>query len=116
MDTTNILPILAVIVALVEGYRAIIYIYKQITGAHDQVQKWDDYDRQIAEVKTTIQENQSDTTAKIQQIQAEQCMQTYVLEAVLDGLHQLNCNGKVTEASEALHKHINKQAHGQEIK
>lgn len=47
----------------------------------------------------------------LKQVEEEQCMQTYVLEAVLDGLHQLGCNGKTTEASEKLNKFINKRAH-----
>lgn len=50
---------------------------------------------------------------KIKSFEEEQCMQTYVLEAILDGLHQLGCNGKTTEASEKLSKFINKKAHNQ---
>lgn len=107
MDTAitlnGILGVIGVIVAIVAGIGAIVTIIKFITGIHDRMQKWDEYDQKITEVN-----------AKIQQIQAEQCMQTYVLQAVLDGLHQLNCNGRVTEASEKLNKHINKQAHGVE--
>lgn len=47
----------------------------------------------------------------IKQIKEEQCMHTYVLLAILDGLKQQGCNGPVTEAREKLSKHINKQAH-----
>lgn len=47
----------------------------------------------------------------IREIKSEQCMHTYVLLAILDGLKQLDCNGPVTDARDKLQKHINKQAH-----
>ena len=50
----------------------------------------------------------------IKSIKEEQCMHTYVLLAILDGLKQQGCNGKVSEAQEKLSKHINKQAHDME--
>lgn len=110
----EILKFIGILVAIWGGYKVILEIVDRITAKHDQKQKWDGYDKQIEEVKKSIADLSTETNAKIQQIQAEQCMQTFVLEAVLDGLHQLNCNGKVTVASEKLHKHINKQAHGME--
>lgn len=60
-----------------------------------------------------VQEHNDEVDKKLKDMEAEQCMQTYVLEAVLDGLHQLGCNGKTTEASEELSKFINKKAHNQ---
>ncbi len=66
------------------------------------IEKYDSYDKEIKEVKD-----------EIQALKDEQCMQTYVLEAVLDGLHQLGCNGKTSEASEKLSKFINQKAHNQ---
>ena len=56
-----------------------------------------------------LKQNKQDTD--IVEIREELCMHTYVLLAVLDGLKQQGCNGKVTEAQEKLSKHINKQAH-----
>ena len=56
-----------------------------------------------------LRQNKQDTD--IEEIRNELCMHTYVLLAVLDGLKQKGCNGKVTEAQEKLSKHINKQAH-----
>lgn len=56
-----------------------------------------------------LKQNKQDTD--IVEIREELCMHTYVLLAVLDGLKQKGCNGKVTEAQEKLSKHINKQAH-----
>ena len=60
-----------------------------------------------------IEKHNKDVDEKLKGFEAEQCMQTYVLEAVLDGLHQLGCNGKTTEASEKLSKFINQKAHNQ---
>ncbi len=56
-----------------------------------------------------LKQNKQDEDIK--EIKSELCMHAYVLLAVLDGLKQLNCNGKVTEAQNKLSKHINKQAH-----
>lgn len=61
-----------------------------------------------------VQERNDAVDKKLKAMEAEQCMQTYVLEAVLDGLHQLGCNGKTTEASDKLSKFINKKAHNQD--
>lgn len=94
---------------------AVIAIYKYITSVHDRAQKWDEQENAIAEVRQSFEESLIEQNAKMQQIQAEQYMQTMVLEAVLDGLHQLKCNGKVTDASNLLHEHMNKQAHGVEL-
>lgn len=96
------LEIIAVIVAVVSGLKAIDWIYEKLTNAHDRAQKWDSAD-----------EKDSEFNARIQQIQAEQCMLTYCMMATLDGLHQLGCNGKVTEARSKLDKFINEQAHNQ---
>ena len=62
-----------------------------------------------------LQTHNDDVDKKLKEMEAEQCMQTYVLEAVLDGLHQLGCNGKTTEASNKLSKFINQKAHNQEV-
>jgi hypothetical protein len=85
--------ILEVIVALVAGGVAIKAILKCITYMHDRNQKLDEYD------------------AKIQEIKDEQGLLTESMLAVLDGLHQLNCNGPVTVARDKLVSHINERAH-----
>ena len=59
-----------------------------------------------------LKQNKQDSDIK--SIKEEQCMHTYVLLAILDGLKQQGCNGKVSEAQEKLSKHINKQAHDME--
>ena len=77
----------------------------------EQKHKYDEYDKRIKDINEKIAELQTDNMAKMQSVMSEQCMQTYVLQAVLEGLHQLHCNGPVTEAREKLSKYINKQAH-----
>lgn len=85
--------ILEVIVALVAGGVAIKGVLKVITYIHDKNQKLDEYDN------------------KIQEIKDEQQLITESMLAVLDGLHQLNCNGPVTVAHDKLVSHINERAH-----
>lgn len=91
----QLVEIIAIIGGLWGGYKVIVEIIHTLNDKHDKVQKWDDYD------------------GKLQQIQAEQCMLTYCMMATLDGLHQLGCNGKVTEARQELDKFMNKSAHNQ---
>ena len=104
ITVSNIFEFITCVVALVAGIGAIVALYKYITTVHDRAQKWDDCDKKISELQT-------DTEAKLQDIKAEQCMLTYCMMATLDGLHQLGCNGKVTEARSELDKFMNKQAH-----
>lgn len=98
MDTAitinSILIVLGCIAAIVAGIGAIISVIRGLNNGHDKVQKWDEYEKDLKAVKE------------------EQCMLTYCMMATLDGLHQLGCNGKVTEARESLDKFMNKQAHG----
>ena len=56
-------------------------------------------------------ETQGKQSEEIKAIKSEQCEMCYALLACLDGLKQLNCNGRVTDAHEKLEKHLNKQAH-----
>ena len=70
------------------------------------------YDEQLAEIRKTIAENHADTEAKLQQMYAEQYIMTDCIAAILDGLHQQGCNGKVTAAIEELGEHIKKRAYG----
>lgn len=58
-----------------------------------------------------IEEDNKDLRNEMKEVKEEQWMQTKVLYAMLDGLHQLGCNGKTTEASQELQNFINKKAH-----
>jgi hypothetical protein len=46
-------------------------------------------------------------------VQEELCVVNYAVLAALDALKQQGYNGRVTEASDKLEKHINRKAHGQ---
>lgn len=89
-----ILIFMGSIAALVAGIGAILSVVRSINSGHDKMQKWDTYEKDLKSLKE------------------EQCMLTYCMMATLDGLKQLGCNGKVTEARSELDKFMNKQAHG----
>lgn len=129
MDTVTINDLIrfAVIIMSIWGFvKILMEIIKKITDRHDREQKWDEmansiseervkiiekYDGKLAEMEKKIDENHSETEAKLQQIGAEQYMLTMCMNAVLDGLIQLNCNGNVTKAKHDLDEYITKQAY-----
>lgn len=90
---SQLLEVLGVLVAVWGAYKVVIEIVERINTKHDQVQKWDEYDKQIKDIKK------------------EQEMITMCMSAVLDGLHQLKCNGEVTKASNKLNEYLNAKAH-----
>lgn len=89
----QVLEIVGIMVALWGGVKVIKEIVHSITEKHDQIQKWEEYDQKIKEIKD------------------EQCILTQSMLATLDGLKQLGCNGKVTEARDKLNEYLNAQAH-----
>ena len=64
------------------------------------------YDDRLDHLESTIDKNHSETEAKIQEVQAEILILTECMRAVLDGLHQQGCNGRVTEASAKLDNYL----------
>lgn len=48
---------------------------------------------------------------KIKALTAEQCLQTRLFDAVLDGLEQLGCNHSVPDARKELNDFLNERAH-----
>ena len=71
------------------------------------------YDTKLEEIEKRIEDNHIETEAKIQQTQTELYILTQCMAAVLDGLKQMNCNGKVTEAQTILDEYLVKRAHQQ---
>lgn len=67
-----------------------------------QIDKWNGYDETITNIGSDIQT-----------LRDEQYVQTKVLQATLDGLKQLGCNGKVTDAKNELDEYINRLSHNQ---
>lgn len=108
-----------IIAAVWGGYKILMEIINAITARHDKEQSWskqhkemsDKYDKAIADLNAKIDENQIDVEAKIQEVRAEQEILTECMYATLDGLHQLGCNGKVTEARSMLDQYLIKRAH-----
>jgi len=60
-------------------------------------------------------ENNKKQTKEIKNIKKEQALVIYALSACLDGLHQQNCNGMVTEAIKKINEHINQAAHDEDL-
>ena len=101
-------------------------IVKNITERHDREQKWDEmiqnvqderdkiykrYDEKLVEMEKKIDDNHTDTESKLQEVRSELLIITDCMAAVLDGLHQQGCNGRVTEARESLDKYMRARAH-----
>lgn len=97
IDWQSIITAGAVLAALGSIVTAVVCVLKWI-------KKPDDVDKRVAKLE---QKHDADTAL----IKEELCVLSYGMLAALDGLKQLNCNGAVTKAYEALEKHLNKQAH-----
>lgn len=117
-----IASICVVLVSLGGGFGIILKLLNHYSSYKEFKKKCEAYEKEIFDTNARIEDAhkyaiealeqiQADTDAKLQEIRAEQCMITYCMSAVLDGLHQLNCNGPVTEARNKLDKYLNKQAH-----
>lgn len=85
---------------------AVMTIGGIVFGVMKWVLKQGQNDEELTELRNTHEED-------VNALREELCILSYASLATLDGLKQLNCNGKVTEAHEKLSKHINKQAHDQ---
>ena len=122
----DIINVAVVLMACWGFYKVIMEIIHTITTRHDKEQKWskweenlqrerdkiyERYDNKLSEIEDRINTNHADTEAKIQQTQSELFILTECMSAVLDGLKQLNCNGKVTEAKNNLDTYLIKRAH-----
>ncbi len=85
---------------------------QNIQSERDKI--YEKYDKRLDEMERQINDNHTDTGARFQQVNAELEMLTNCMQAVLDGLHQLNCNGRVTEQREALDNYMRRRAHEQD--
>jgi len=126
----TLLQLGGIIAAFWGGYKILMEIIKAIGTKYVKVQKQEEleptlikniqderdkiyanYDKQLADIRAEIDDNHTDTEAKIQEVRAELEMLTECMYATLDGLHQLGCNGKVTEARSMLDQYLIKRAH-----
>lgn len=99
------------IIAFVGLLTSLGVLFALIKSSIHQVDKWNGYDKDIKEVKNKVENTETNINAKITSLKDEQYIQTRVLLAVLDGLHQQGCNGKVTEATAELTDFLNKSSH-----
>ena len=76
-----------------------------------EYKKFISYDARINELDKKIDDNNTETQAKMQSIMAEQCLQTRIFDAVLDGLEQLGCNHSVPAARKELYEFLNERGH-----
>ena len=122
----DLVRIAIVIMAMWAFYKVVTEIIKAITARHDREQKWDDtannlrkerqedmchYNEQLADIRNQQDEIRTDFEAKVQEVKAEQYIIVECLRAVLDGLHQQGCNGKVSEAITTLDDYLLERAH-----
>ncbi len=117
----------AVIIGAVWGfYKIIMEIVKAITTRHDKEKAWDKatadlektraeitkrYDERLDELEAKIDDNHTETEAKMQELKADILILTKSVSAILDGLKQQGCNGKVTEAKENLERYLMNKAY-----
>ena len=108
-----------IIMALWGFYKVVKEIVAIITARHDREQKWDEYEKNLQEEREKIYEKYDAKFLEMEQrieknhadTRAELLILTDCMAAVLDGLHQQGCNGKVSEASEKLQKYMRDRAH-----
>ena len=92
---------LAVCLIAVWGFvKVIMEIIEAITKRHDREQAWDGYDKRLSSIEDQIKE-----------VRGEQGIMMETLQAVLDGMLQLKCNGHVTEQKKKIDVYLNNQAH-----
>ena len=130
MDQTISLSTLIQMGVIIMGlwgfFKVVKEFIKDITTRHGREQKWDEmvqnvqeerdkiyerYDNKLGEMETKIDDNHADTEAKLQEVRSELLILTDCMAAVLDGLHQQGCNGKVSEARENLDQYMRNRAH-----
>ena len=115
-----------VIMGLWGFYKVVKEIVSNITARHDREQRWDEmvqnvqaerdkiyerYDLKLADMEDRIDTNHRDTGEQLKQVKEELKILTDCMGAVLDGLHQQGCNGRVTEASNNLQAYMNMRMH-----
>jgi DNA mismatch repair ATPase MutS len=70
-----------------------------------------EFNKRLDNIERTIEENHTDTEAKIQEIRTEQEFSIEIFKVILQGIGQLGGNGPVTKMEERLDAYLNKAAH-----
>ena len=82
---------------------------RDLDGMRERLSR--DFNKRLDDIESKIEDNHTDTEAKIQEVRAEQMFQMELFKTVLEGLGQLGANGPVTVMSEKLDDYLNKKAH-----
>lgn len=88
------------IIGLAGTITALLAIVGVIASVVRQFIKWNSYDKKIQAIDD-----------RITGLQKEQYLQIKTERAILDGLHQLGCNGSTTSAAHELDDFLLKRAH-----
>lgn len=122
----DLIRIAIVITAIWAFCKVVTEIVKAITARHDREQKWDataedirkerqddmeQFNKKLTDISKRQDEIQADFEKKVHELQSEQRIIVECLRAVLDGLHQQGCNGKVSEAIQCLDDYLIDKAH-----
>ena len=101
MITFNDLFNLCIVIGLIwGGVKVAMEIIAAITKRHDREQSWDNANTRLDKIDDQIKE-----------VREEQGIMMETLQAVLDGMLQLKCNGHVTEQKQKIDKYLNDKAH-----
>ena len=82
---------------------------RDLDGMRERLSR--DFNKRLDIIEDRIEENHTDTEAKIQEVRSEQMFQMELFKAILDGLSQLGSNGPVTDMKVRLDKYLNEKAH-----
>lgn len=77
---------------------------RDLDGMRERLSR--DFNKRLDDIEAKIEDNHSDTEAKVQEVRAEQMFQMELFKTVLDGLGQLGANGPVTEMKDRLDKYL----------
>ena len=83
-------------------------LLKNIQDERDKI--YENYDKQLGEIRHEIETNHTDTEAKLQELLSMVMILTKGQVAALDGLKQQGCNGKVTQAKQELDEFLMSKA------
>ena len=116
IDVLEIYKIGVAIVGIIAFIIAVYKIYDKINDRLDAIERRldDDEKKHEADVKALIEHHNEDVEKlknDIDNIREETCMIIEGLQACLDGLIQLHCNGEVPTTKDKLDKYLNTIAH-----
>ena len=80
-----------------------------IDGMRERLSR--DFNKRLDDIESKLEDNHTDTEAKIQEVRSEQMFQMELFKTILEGLGQLGANGPVTIMSEKLDNYLNQKAH-----